>query len=159
MPLHLAETQGPAPPAAAGARPDATSSTPTGGRRLSIVDDNIDAARSLELFFRQAGFEVQLAHDGTAALKVVRRFQPDVAVLDIGLPHPDGYSVAQEARHERAISLIALTGYAPDPGRQSLFDHYFVKPVNPDELLKLLSQLGQQPSSASSPPDSVSHGR
>jgi PAS domain S-box-containing protein len=122
------------------------------GRRILIVDDNIDAARSIELLLEHAGFEVQLAHDGRSALDMVRSFQPAVVLLDIGLPHLDGYTVAREARRGNPVLLIGLSGYAPDPGARPLFDHYFIKPVRADELLELLSGLepSRHPSTRSS---------
>jgi PAS domain S-box-containing protein len=127
------------------AAPDSVGIDPAArsGRRLLIVDDNIDAARSLERFLKDGGYDVELAHDGPTALELVRHYQPDVALLDIGLPHLDGYAVALQARQEKPVSLIALTGYAPEPRARSLFDRYLIKPVQPDELLKVLRELGQ----------------
>ena len=145
LPLDSADAKTTDAPAAPGPPPDSKGIGPaigSGGRRVLIVDDNLDAARSLEVFLKHGGYDVQLAHDGPAALEMVRRYQPDVALLDIGLPHLDGYAVARQVRHEKPVALIALTGYAPEPETSSLFDRYLVKPVKPDELLKLLGELG-----------------
>ena len=146
LPLDSAEAKTAAAPAAPDTPPNPAgldTAAGSGGRRVLIVDDNVDAAWSLALFLRHGGYDVQLAHDGHAALEMIRRYQPDVALLDIGLPHLDGYAVARQVCHEKPVSVIALTGYAPEPETRSLFDRYLVKPVKPDELLKLLRELGQ----------------
>jgi PAS domain S-box-containing protein len=121
--------------------PSAEETGALSGRRVLVVDDNRDAAHSLELFLRNAGFEVQLGHDGPTALEMVRNDPPDAVVLDIGLPHLDGIAVAERLRQELSIPLIALTGYAPDPGATSMFDRYLLKPAKPDELVELLTEL------------------
>jgi two-component system CheB/CheR fusion protein len=113
--------------------------------RVLIVDDNADAARSLGLLLKQSGYEVDQAHDGPTGLEMVRTLRPDVVVLDIGLPRMDGYEVARAVRSETAIPLIALTGYAPEEGTSSLFDCYFVKPVDPADLEKILNELIPSP--------------
>ena len=105
------------------------------------MDDNLDAAHSLQHFLSNAGFEVQLAHDGPTALEMVRNDQPDAVVLDIGLPHLDGNEVARRLRDEMPIPIIALTGYAPNPEAGSIFDRYLLKPAKPDELVDLLAEL------------------
>jgi PAS domain S-box-containing protein len=106
-----------------------------------IVDDNRDAAESLGLYLRQASHSVSIAHDGHSALELARTTEPDVVILDIGLPRLDGYEVARQIRSQSSIPLIALSGYAKDEGRDVDFDHYFVKPVKPGDLLALLSTL------------------
>jgi CheY-like chemotaxis protein len=79
-----------------------------------IVDDNVDAARSLALLLGPIGYEVLLAHDGPAGLEMVHRHHSDVIILDIGLPRLDGYEVARAVREDEAIPIIALSGYAPE---------------------------------------------
>ena len=68
------------------------------GRRVLIVDDNDDAAAMLAEVLRRQGHDVRVAHDGPAALAVSETFQPDVAILDIGLPVMDGYELAARLR-------------------------------------------------------------
>ncbi len=106
-----------------------------------IVDDNQDAAHSLQILLRHAGYEIQVAHDGPRALEIVRNFRPTVAVLDIGLPHLDGYGLARQLREVVACPLVALTGYAPEEAASTIFDRYLLKPVDPDDLLKILGEL------------------
>jgi CheY-like chemotaxis protein/nitrogen-specific signal transduction histidine kinase len=112
--------------------------------RVLLVDDNVDAARSLSLFLKRAGHETSFVHDGVKALETVANFQPDVVFLDIGLPGMNGYDVARAMREKTAATLIAMSGYTKEEDAQGrVFDRYLVKPVHPDELLRLLSGLGQ----------------
>src|SRR5687767_13141378 len=84
------------------------------GRRVLVVDDNVDAAESTAAFLRLEGHEVKAVHDGLQALASLKVFDPHVVVLDIGLPGLDGYAVARQLRSRGDTShvlLIALTGY------------------------------------------------
>jgi CheY-like chemotaxis protein len=130
------------------ARPRGTRSRPANDAgnaplpaRILLVDDNLDAARSTELLLRQAGHEVIVAHDGAAAIEMALRHRPDVTILDVGLPQIDGYGVARELRRQTSIPLVALTGYAPEKSTSLLFDAYLVKPVQPEELVRVLATL------------------
>ncbi|WP_169979299.1 hybrid sensor histidine kinase/response regulator [Tautonia rosea] len=116
--------------------------------RLLLVDDHLDSAQTLGKLLGLAGLDVRIAHDGRSALSVIDEFQPEVVVLDIGLPDMDGYDVARQIRSQPAgasRTLIALTGWgqASDRlrSREAGFDQHLVKPVDPDELLDLLRQL------------------
>jgi CheY-like chemotaxis protein len=133
-PAHGAAPAGEIAEAGRGARP----------LRVLVVDDNVDAARSLSLFLKRAGHETAFAHDGIKALESVASFQPDVVFLDIGLPGMNGYDVARALREKTAAKLIAMSGYTKEEVAQGpLFDDYLVKPVNPDDLLRLLAGLGR----------------
>jgi len=109
-------------------------------RRILIVEDNVDAARSLGLLLEFAGHETFLAHDGPTALAMARERRPDVIVLDIGLPGMSGYEVAAILKLESDALLIAMTGYAEDEkATEAGFSHYLVKPIDRDDLLALLN--------------------
>jgi signal transduction histidine kinase/ActR/RegA family two-component response regulator len=132
----------PRPPAPAA--PPAATSQP--GKRVLVVDDNVDAAQMLHELLAQLGHEAAVAHDGAAALLVAGAFQPDVAVLDIGLPAMDGYELARRLRAQRgasALRLIAVTGYGQDADRMRAqaagFDHHLIKPIAADALVALLA--------------------
>lgn len=122
-------------------QPAADGHVPAGHARILLVDDNRDAARSTELVLRQAGHEVILAHDGLSAIEMALRHRPDIAILDVGLPQIDGYGVARELRRQTRIPLVALTGYAPEKSTSFLFHAYLVKPVQPDELVRVLESV------------------
>jgi PAS domain S-box-containing protein len=115
------------------------------GKRVLVVDDNVDTALTMARLLRAAGHATEAAYDGPAALAAARRFRPDVVLLDIGLPGMDGYQVARalraEADGERPL-LVALTGYGGDGAKQQAaaagFDRHLVKPVDPDEVQALV---------------------
>jgi signal transduction histidine kinase len=117
------------------------SSSEVYGRRVLVVDDNIDAAESTAAFLRLEGHEVKAVHDGLQALASLKVFDPHVVVLDIGLPGLDGYAVARQLRERGDTShvlLIALTGYGQKEDRsraaEAGFDYHFVKPADPREI-------------------------
>ncbi|MGZ3426011.1 MAG: response regulator, partial [Polyangia bacterium] len=91
---------------------------------------------------RLEGYEVEVAHDGAAALALLDRFTPSVVVLDIGLPVMDGYELARQIRarpEHQTTRLLALTGYGQCADRARAedagFDEHLVKPINVGELL------------------------
>jgi signal transduction histidine kinase len=111
------------------------------GRRVLVVDDNVDAAESTAAFLRLEGHEVKAVHDGLQALASLKVFDPHVVVLDIGLPGLDGYAVARQLRERGDTShvlLIALTGYGQKEDRARAaaagFDYHYVKPADPREI-------------------------
>jgi PAS domain S-box-containing protein len=118
-------------------------------RRILIVDDNRDNASSLGLLLEALGQEVYTAHDGQMALELTRTHDPEVVLLDIGLPGMDGYEVARQCRRDSALNrltLVAMTGYGKDEDRrlslEAGFNAHFVKPLTLDDLRLLLSQPG-----------------
>jgi PAS domain S-box-containing protein len=115
------------------------------GKRVLVVDDNVDAAETLALFLRLDGREVRMACDGPGALDAAREFKPEAIFLDIGLPGMDGYEVARRLRalpDFRTALLVAVTGYGQEDSRTRSraagFDHHLVKPVDPESLSALL---------------------
>jgi PAS domain S-box-containing protein len=118
------------------------------GRRVLVVDDNEDAAASLSLLIRLAGAEVHTAHDGQQAIELAGRIEPEIALLDIGLPTVNGYDVARSIRGTswgRNAVLIALTGWGQEDdrerSREAGFNHHLVKPVSPESVVRLLHEL------------------
>jgi CheY-like chemotaxis protein len=116
-------------------------------RRVLIVDDNEDAARSLAMLLRLMGHDVRTAHDGPSTLEMMRAFQPDIAFLDIGLPGMNGYELAKHVRQlpgGDSVSLVALTGWGQEEDRRRSheegFDHHLTKPADPAALEPLLAQ-------------------
>jgi len=114
-------------------------------RRIVIADDNEDSAQSFAMLLSFSGHEVKIAHDGAEALDAVRNFRPDVAFLDIGMPGLTGYEVAQAVRAEpwgSEVTLIAVTGWGQPDDKQRAhtagFDRHLVKPIDPDEVDRLL---------------------
>lgn len=117
------------------------------GRRVLIVEDNADARMGLEDLCELWGHTVATAPDGIEGLKMAVEWQPDVALVDVGLPGLDGFDVASGVRADprgQGIQLIALTGYgSPEHQARALkagFDMHLTKPADPETLFKLLSQ-------------------
>jgi CheY-like chemotaxis protein len=117
------------------------------GRRILVVDDNVDAAESTAAFLRLEGHEVKTVNDGADALSSVGVFAPHVIVLDIGLPGLDGYAVARRLREKGDTShalLIAMTGYGQRDDRQKAteagFDYFFVKPTDPSQIQQAIER-------------------
>jgi signal transduction histidine kinase len=112
-------------------------------RRVLVVDDNEDAAEMLAELLSECGHLVEVAHNAEAALETVRRFAPDLALLDIGLPVVDGYELAKRLRaQDGSVRLVAVSGYGDRTNRarssEAGFEAHLVKPVRIDDLLKLL---------------------
>jgi PAS domain S-box-containing protein len=114
-------------------------------RRILVVEDSPDGADTLALLLRVNGHEVRTAVDGPTALEAVGAFQPEVILLDIGLPGMSGYEVAARLRQLPGMAsalLIALTGYGQqrdrDRSREAGFDQHLTKPVDHQALLRLL---------------------
>jgi CheY-like chemotaxis protein len=123
---------------------------PAGDKALAVlvVEDNPDARDTLRLLLELEGHRVQAVDSGEGGVAAARSSAFDVALVDIGLPDLDGYDVARQIRtipRGGQVYLVALTGYGqPDDRKRALesgFDAHLVKPVDPDDLLKLLSGL------------------
>jgi two-component system, sensor histidine kinase len=114
--------------------------------RVLIVDDLVDAADSLALLLRRLGYEVRAVYDGASAVATAKEFLPYAILLDLALPKLDGFQVAAQLRQNvelQSVCLIAVSGFgqADDLERTSHagFDFHLVKPVNLEELLRILS--------------------
>jgi CheY-like chemotaxis protein len=139
--LHQVTTEGVVTPSPEPARAIVN---PT-GRRVLLVDDNVDAAETLSWLLSEYGYNVCVAHDGPAGLKVAHDFKPDVLLLDLGLPGIDGYELAQRLRLNGFASarMIAISGYAHESdiegSRAAGFDRHFAKPVELSSLLEAMN--------------------
>jgi CheY-like chemotaxis protein len=130
------------------AGPPQLAQDPSARRRVLVVDDNKDAARSLaRLLRREYAHEVTVAHDGPGAIAQAEAFKPDVVLLDIGLPGLNGYEVAATLRGRREFAhtlIVALTGWGQEHdrklSREAGIDRHLVKPVDPEDLFELLSR-------------------
>lgn len=120
---------------------------PATGRRVLVVDDNLDAAETLTLLLEMDGHSVQAVHCGEDALALAPLMQPDVVFLDIGLPDLTGYEVAERLRRLPALAatwLVALTGWGGaqdrERARRSGIDMHLTKPVAPQDLAHALTR-------------------
>jgi chemotaxis methyl-accepting protein methylase/signal transduction histidine kinase/chemotaxis response regulator CheB len=130
-------------------------------RRILLVDDELDTAQTLaELLELEGHHQTLVVGDGPAALKVVDAFDPEVVLLDLGLPEMDGYELARRLRAEhrrKQILLIAISGYSKDWGRleQAGFDDHLLKPAGSAEVLALLAAW-ERGAAGGAPPDKQS---
>jgi signal transduction histidine kinase/ActR/RegA family two-component response regulator len=118
--------------------------------RILLVDDNVDAVHTLQLFLRSAGHQVEVAYSAGDALELAKVMTPEVCLLDIGLPDFDGNELARRLRllpQTGAATLIAMTGYGRQQDRDAAmaagFDHYLVKPVNTTQLSDILAAAAE----------------
>jgi CheY-like chemotaxis protein/two-component sensor histidine kinase len=118
--------------------------------RILLVDDNVDAVHTLQLFLHSAGHEVEVAYSAADALALSKSFLPEVCLLDIGLPDYDGNELARRLRvlpQTAGATLIAMTGYGRQQDRDASmaagYDHYLVKPVNTTQLSDILAAAAE----------------
>jgi signal transduction histidine kinase len=118
------------------------------GHKILVVDDNMDAARLLAEALEIVGYDTRIAFDGPDALDVAAEFQPDAALVDLGLPVMDGYELCGQliaASVGRRPVLMAVTGYGQATDREKSeaagFDAHVVKPVDVPALIGLLDRL------------------
>jgi CheY-like chemotaxis protein/two-component sensor histidine kinase len=124
----------------------------TTGRRVLVVEDDRESARSLSELLEMTGHEPHTVHDGAAAIARAEALRPDIVLLDIGLPKMNGYEVCQAIRRRpwgaRTI-VVALTGWGQDEDRRRTrdagFDGHLVKPVEFDDLARFLRTAASEP--------------
>jgi CheY-like chemotaxis protein len=115
--------------------------------RVLVVDDNADAAETLAMLLEHIGCEVRTAADGVEAVEMASSYNPDVAILDIGLPRLNGYEAARRIRtkHGTGMYLMALTGWGQEDDRRKSeeagFDTHLTKPVSLELLKKVLKEV------------------
>ncbi|MGI4848383.1 MAG: hybrid sensor histidine kinase/response regulator, partial [Janthinobacterium lividum] len=116
-------------------------------RQVVVVDDNRDGADMLHRLFEADGFTVLTAYDGLEAVDAVSKSQPDIVVMDIGMPGMDGYEAVRRIRQQpggKDILMIALTGWGQEEtkrlAQEAGFDHHMVKPVDFDVLKEFLDR-------------------
>ena len=147
VPRQPAAADIPAPPRppSPGLSPEPDSFKPA-CRRILVVDDNIDAARSLaKVLTLLHGQKVEVAHDGPSALETAEAFRPQIVLLDIGLPGMSGHEVAEQLRRRPWFEgglLVAVTGWGQERDRATSraagFAHHLVKPVDQATIQNLL---------------------
>jgi CheY-like chemotaxis protein len=121
---------------------------PQARHRILVADDNPDALESLALLLECDGHEVWKAANGAEAFELAEKWQPHLALLDIGMPVLDGYEAARRIRSEtwgKGMMLVALSGWGQSSdvqrSRESGFDTHLVKPASFDALAQLLSRV------------------
>lgn len=115
--------------------------------RVLVVEDDADLRETLIAMLEVTGYSAVAAHDGAAALALAEREQPDVALVDIGLPDMTGYELARRLRTEaggRRIRLVALSGLASSEDRRLAlaagFDEHAAKPLDLSQIAQLVGR-------------------
>ncbi len=116
--------------------------------RILIADDNVDSAVSMAMMLSIMGHEIRTAHDGLEAVEIASAFQPDLTLLDIGMPKLNGYDACRRIREQpwsKKALIAALTGWGQEEDKrrsqEAGFDRHLVKPVEPEALEKLLVEI------------------
>lgn len=116
--------------------------------KILVVDDNRDSAESLAILLKLMGHDTHMAFDGIEAIAAAEKIRPDVVLLDIGMPNVDGHDACRRMRAlpwAKDMLLIAQTGWGQDEDKRRTseagFDGHLVKPVDPDDLLRLVDTL------------------
>jgi signal transduction histidine kinase/ActR/RegA family two-component response regulator len=134
-------------------RPEPVASANDQRPKVLVVDDNRDAADSLQALFEMENCNVATAYDGFEAVQAVDAAMPDMIVMDLGMPSMDGYEAARRIRRKAGsedVLMIALTGWGQSDARQRTidagFDHHLIKPVDFDEIRRLAdTRLNKKP--------------
>ena len=121
------------------------------GRRVLVVDDNVDAAETLSMMLELLGQTTRQAHEGDSALRAATEFKPDIVFMDIGLPGQSGHEIAARMRGELGMTdtyIVALSGYGTEEDRRKSlfagFDSHYVKPLDPSNLPAILAAADQR---------------
>jgi CheY-like chemotaxis protein len=143
LPLLAQDAAVPQPPAALAPAAGAAAAI-----RVLVVDDNSDAAETLAELLEMLGHASQVAHSGPAALEAMQAFRPQLVLLDLGMPHMNGYQVAEAIRRDGRFDqplLAALTGWGGSKDREQTraagFDLHLTKPVDLADIRKLLASV------------------
>lgn len=118
-------------------------------RRALVVEDEVELARLTGSYLEREGFEVHLVHDGLSAVEMAREVDPDIVVLDLGLPGQDGIEVCRRLRTFSDAYVIMLTARSDEVdkvvGLSVGADDYMTKPFSPRELVARLTAMLRRP--------------
>jgi DNA-binding response OmpR family regulator len=116
---------------------------------ILVVEDEVDSAQTTAALLTRLGHGVEVAHDGARAVELAAMYEPDLVLLDLGLPDFDGYEVVHRLRQQswavRPSLIVAITGWAREEDRRRAmdagFDDYLVKPVPLEALRELVGRI------------------
>ena len=109
------------------------------GYRILVADDDVNVHQSLNAYFRREGYQMLSAYNGEEALAFVRKYRPDIMLLDIMMPKMDGLMVCREARKDSNVPIIMLSAKGDEfdklLGLELGADDYITKPFSPREVV------------------------
>ncbi len=107
--------------------------------KVLVIEDEAKIARTLRLYLEQSGYEVAVVHDGNLALPAFRNERPDLVILDLLLPHVDGWEICRQIRRASGTPIIMLTARSEEAdkliGLELGADDYVTKPFSPREVV------------------------
>jgi signal transduction histidine kinase/ActR/RegA family two-component response regulator len=116
--------------------------------RVLVVDDNVDSTQTLAMMLDVMGHQTRVANDGMEAVRIAHEFQPDLVLLDIGMPRLNGYEACRQIREQAwatAVTMVAVTGWGQDEDRRRSkdagFDLHLVKPLDPAVVERMMREL------------------
>lgn len=116
-------------------------------RRVLVIEDNEDAAKTLRDALSMCGHQVEMSFDGLSGIDLARRFKPEIVICDIGLPRMDGFEVAQIIRKTPTLEgayLVALSGYTAmedvDRAAEAGFNKHVAKPLTIEALDRIVKE-------------------
>jgi CheY-like chemotaxis protein len=116
--------------------------------KVLVVDDNVDLVEMLSMVIEAAGHYVRKAFDGRSGISAALEYQPDLILLDVGMPDLKGTEVAKELRRHRELAgarIVALTGWGQPDDRQRTaaagFDDHLTKPADPGQIQQILEEV------------------
>jgi DNA-binding response OmpR family regulator len=123
----------------------------TGRLRVLVVEDDLDTAEALRAVLVKWGHDVRTAPDGTTGMSAATAFRPDLALIDLGLPGPDGFQLARWLQELPKVPvLVAATGHDSPvvrlAARETGFEHFLPKPFNLEQLRALVADAAARPS-------------
>jgi CheY-like chemotaxis protein len=120
----------------------------SGRVKVLVVDDNVDLVEMLSMVIEAAGHYVRKAFDGRSGISAALEYQPDLILLDVGMPDLKGTEVAKELRRHRELAgarIVALTGWGQPDDRQRTaaagFDDHLTKPADPGQIQQILEEV------------------
>ena len=115
------------------------------GYRILIADDDVNVHQSLNAYFKREGYQILSAYDGEEALSFVRKWRPDIVLLDIMMPRMDGLTVCREARKDSNVPIIMLTALNGEEeqikGLDLQVDDYITKPFSMPILIRKIAAV------------------
>ena len=130
--------------------------------KILLVDDESKITRTLQLYLEQAGYKTSSINDGALALPAFRHEQPDLVILDILLPHMDGWEICRQIRHESVVPIIMLTAQGEETDRiiglELGADDYIAKPFSPREVVARVRAVFRRTQGQTLPPRSLQVG-
>ena len=132
---------------------------PPTGLRAMVVEDEAPLAALVGTYLERDGFEVAITGDGSEAVALARQVDPDVVVLDLGLPHLDGVEVCRQLRTFSDAYVVMLTARTEEVdtliGLSVGADDYLTKPFSPRELMARIQAMLRRPRTTAAPADPV----